>query len=448
VAYHDDTSENSGGEYRPTRVDVESTADGGVGYNVGWMHAGEWLQYTVAVQDAGTYAVAARVASGRVGARFHIEVDGVDNTGPISVADTGGWQSWVTMTHGSVALTAGQHRLRVVVEADGMNLNFISLDAIASGGSTPFGGVAAAVPGVIMAAAFDDGGEGVAYHDTTPGNAGGEYRATDVDIQSTGDSSGEYNVGWMKAGEWLSYTVNIASAGTYNATFRVAAPDVGATFHLEVQGADITGPLQIPNTGDYQAWQNVTKVVTLPAGVARIQFVVDAPGVVVGNLRSITFTAASAPPPPPTPTVPTIPGVVNAADFDNDGEGVSWHDTSPANNGGVYRSTSVDIEPSSEGGYDVGWIAPGEWLNYTVNVSAAATYVVSLRVASPSGGGSLHVGFNTPSSVWQTMSVPSTGDWQEWTTVSIPVTLAAGQQQITLFFDTGGFNVSRITIAK
>src|SRR5262249_14275815 len=89
----------------------------------------------------------------------------------------------------------------------------------------------------------------------------------------------------------------------------------------------------------------------------------------------------------------TLPARIEAEDFDSGGEGVAYHDSSGGNNGGAYRQTDVDIEPSSNGGYDVGWITPGEWLNYTVNVPSPGAYTVWLRVASP-GGASFHVGFN------------------------------------------------------
>jgi hypothetical protein len=38
--------------------------------------------------------------------------------------------------------------------------------------------------------------------------------------------------------------------------------------------------------------------------------------------------------------------------------------TWPTVGGGAYRSTDVDIEASSTGGYDVGWVAASEWLQY------------------------------------------------------------------------------------
>jgi glucosylceramidase len=149
----------------------------------------------------------------------------------------------------------------------------------------------------------------------------------------------------------------------------------------------------------------------------------------------------------PFTTPAAIPGTLGAETFDNGGEGVAYHDTTPGNSGGAFRDTDVDIEVSSEGGYDVGWTAPGEWLNYTVDVAAAGSYTVQFRVASPDGGNSIHVGFNTTSNVWSTVAIPATGGWQSWTNVTVPVTLGAGIQQMTLLFDTGGINLSTISVA-
>ena len=77
-----------------------------------------------------------------------------------------------------------------------------------------------------------------------------------------------------------------------------------------------------------------------------------------------------------------MPGRIEAENFDNGGEGVAYHDTTPGNSGGAYRNTDVDLEVSSDGGYDVGWTAAGEWLNYTVSVASSGSYTVGLRVAS------------------------------------------------------------------
>jgi hypothetical protein len=137
-----------------------------------------------------------------------------------------------------------------------------------------------------------------------------------------------------------------------------------------------------------------------------------------------------------------VPGLIQAEDFDNGGEGVAYHDLTTANEGGSYRTTTgVDIEATTDtgGGYNVGWALAGEWLKYTVNVAAAGTYTLDLRVASNGAGGTFHVESNGVNKTG-TLSVPNTGAWQTWTTISVPVQLSAGQQVLRLAFDTLGIN--------
>jgi hypothetical protein len=129
------------------------------------------------------------------------------------------------------------------------NFNWISVATPPPvGQSTPFGGSAIVLPGTVEAENFDEGGEAVAYHDESRGNDGGAYRQTDVDIEPTADTTGGCNVGWAFAGEWLNSTVDVAAACTYDFDMRVASEGDGGTFHIEVNGESVTGPLNVPNT--------------------------------------------------------------------------------------------------------------------------------------------------------------------------------------------------------
>jgi Carbohydrate binding module (family 6) len=119
IAYHDTTSGNSGGVYRSNSVDIKASQDTGGGYLVGWTKGGEWLNYTVNVTAAGTYAIDVRVASAGAGGTFHIEVNGVNKTGTLTVPNTGAWTTWTTMTKTGVALSAGQQVVRVVLDTVG-----------------------------------------------------------------------------------------------------------------------------------------------------------------------------------------------------------------------------------------------------------------------------------------------------------------------------------------
>ncbi|WP_330217427.1 PKD domain-containing protein [Methanosphaerula palustris] len=143
-----------------------------------------------------------------------------------------------------------------------------------------------------------------------------------------------------------------------------------------------------------------------------------------------------------------LPGTLQAEDYDLGGEGVAYHDTTPGNEGGVYRHDDVDIEQlDTDGSPNVGWIRAGEWLAYTVNVSTAGTYDAGFRVASSHAGSTVQVYVDGGTTPVATVTVPNTGDWPVFQTVSAQVTLPAGQHRLRLVFPTDYVNINWITFA-
>ena len=453
VGYHDLTAGNTGGQYRQTDVDIAVTSDVGSGYTIGWVSSGEWLAYRVLATATAEYTLDARVASAGQGGAFHVEVDGIDATGPMVVPNTGNWQSWQTISRGGIPLTAGPHMLRVVIDTNGTtgwwgNLNYLrwTVPGAAPPGSTPFGGTAAPIPGLIEAENFDDGGEGIASHDLTPGNAGGQYRQTDVDITTTSDSGGGYTLGYVVAGEWLKYSVSVTATASYTLEARVASAGQGGAFHVEVDGADATGPMLVPNTGGWQSWQTINRsAIPLTAGPHVLRVVIDTNGATGwwGNLNYLRWSVPGAAPPGSTPfggTAAPIPGLIEAENFDDGGEGIASHDLTPGNAGGQYRQTDVDISTTSDsgGGYTLGYVLAGEWLKYSVSVTATASYTLEARVASAGQGGAFHLEVDGIDATGP-MVVPNTGGWQSWLTISrsgIPLT--AGPHVLRVVIDTNG----------
>lgn len=456
LAYWDTSPGNTGGQFRLNDdVDLAIAADAGSGHTVGWTEAGEWLNYSVSVEADGVYDLAFRVASAGPGGTFHLEANGVDKTGPITIPDTGGWQSWTNISRSGIPLSAGTQRWRLVMDSPGGsgaigNINWIAVTASGTPpGSKPYTGAPVALPGVIEAENFDEGPQGVAYHDSTSGNTGGAYRASgNVDIGATTDAGGGYRLGWTDAGEWLAYTVDVVSAGTYDIEVRVASNGGGGVFHIEANGVDITGPLSVPNTTGWQSWVVVRRAgVSLRAGTQIWRLVLDANGATgaVGNINWIKVSAGS--PPESTPsgspfggTAAIVPGRVEAENFNEGESGVAYWDSESANIGGLYRPVSgVDIARITEGGgYTIGWTAAGEWLNYTVNVTAAGTYDLEVRVASHGPGGVFHLEVGGVDKTGP-LAIPDTGGWQSWVTVaSRGVPLSAGQQVWRLVLDSVG----------
>jgi alpha-L-arabinofuranosidase len=279
-AYWDSTPGNKGAAYRVSDVDIQGSRDTGGGFNVGWIAAGEWLDYGIRVQSAGFYALSVRVASRYAGTSLRVLVNGEDVTGSVTVPATGDWQAWRTVTHGDVYLPVGIHRLTLSAGTGGFNVNWMSLSASA--------GPTHALPAIIQAEDFREGG----YWDSTSGNNGGLYRTTDVDVQTCQDAGGGFNVGWIAPGEWLEYTIVVGRAGYYDLSARVASRYSGKSFSILWNGTDVTGIVSVPNTGGWQNWETVTRRnIYLPAGTHTARVVARTNAF---NLNWLTFTAAGA----------------------------------------------------------------------------------------------------------------------------------------------------------
>lgn len=204
----------------------------------------------------------------------------------------------------------------------------------------------------------------------------------------------------------------------------VSGAPVPSTLHTWVFGG--SGPADLyPATNDLgtaDAATPVTALTVVPVSITMIEFT---PTAAVGGH--------------------TLPGLIQAEDFDQDG----FFDTTPANKGGQYRATAVDIESTEDvgGGFDVGWIAPGEWLEYTVNVPRTSTYRLAFRAASPFDGESLSV--SVDGVVTQTsLANPNTGGWQKWTTVETNASFPAGSHVLRVGTATGAFNLNWIDLQE
>ena len=125
--------------------------------------------------------------------------------------------------------------------------------------NTPYRGTPVSLPGIVQAENFDEGGQGVAYYDTSPGNKGGVYRNSDVDIGPTGDAgNADYFLGWARVGEWVKYTVYATQTRQYTLQVRIANVGSGASFRIEVDGADVRDSIGVPDTGGWDTWKTIS----------------------------------------------------------------------------------------------------------------------------------------------------------------------------------------------
>jgi hypothetical protein len=312
----------------------------------------------------------------------------------------------------------------------------------------------------LQAENFDSGGQNVSYYDTDGGNNGGAYRNTDVDIAYTTDGgAGSKSVGWIAANEWMKYTVNVAQAGTYDITARVASGASGGTFRLEDRFGTTIARFTAPGTGGWDTWTNVTvRVNELAVGTQTLRLFAETAGY---NIQSLTFARVNS---VSAFTVPTIAAtgtsLVSPANFDYGGQGVAYNDTDSGNNGGsTYRRTNVDLALTNDSWTNnvfVGWTSPGEWLGYTINVAQAGVYNVALREANGStSNGTAHLEFGPVGQVGGTgitkssnYTLTPSGGWDTWRDVTIRVFLKAGTQWMRIVMDTGGYNLDMVKFTR
>jgi len=452
VAYHDNVPGNAGNAgFRTTEdVDIILTRDpAGGGYVVNNFETGEWMAYTVDIQAAGQYEIAIRTANGgATPTTFRVEIDGNNATGSVAVPPTGGWSVYQWVAKPGVSLPAGKHVLRLVSEQQYFDVNQIRVTATPT---TPFAGVIS-LPGTFEAENFDVGGQDISYNDTTATNDGGEFRTTEgVDIiasRDPDDAGAGYSVNGFHAGEWMVYTVNVATSGIYDIEARVATGTfANAAIHIEIDGVNVTGSIVPGASGSFGTYVWAKKPsVQLSAGQHVLKLVSEQE---IADVNRIRVTAVTHTPFRGTPI--SLPGTFEAEDFDLGGEGNAYHDNVPGNLGGQYRtSEDVDIIVTRDpdgGGYSVNNFETGEWLLYTVAIAQSGAFDIDLRLASgTSTTGVFHVEIDGQN-VTGPVAVPATGSFGTYQWVgkkSVPLT--AGQHSLKLVSDQQYFDVNQIRV--
>ena len=111
----------------------------------------------------------------------------------------------------------------------------------------------------------------------------------------------------------------------------------------------------------------------------------------------------------------------------------------------------IQVEPTTDtgGGSNVGYTETGDWMAYnSINFPTTGSYLIEYRVASAVTGGKLSSDLNAGSIVLGTLTVPNTGGWQNWQTVSHTVNVNAGTYNFGIYIQNTGMNINWIRITK
>jgi hypothetical protein len=462
IAYNDTAGLSGGTNGGRAGSSVEQTAAG----DIGWIANGEWLEYTVTIGQAGDYdldlALSGTAAGRSVTVAFYRagEATPYASTGPVANPSTGSYANFQPRSVDGIALEAGTQVVRVTFAGGDQDFRSFTLTAETPPppAQTPFPGpvapVVAGTPLVIDASNYDNGGQGIAYNDTAGLSGGTTGGRTGSSVEQT--ASGD--IGWIANGEWLEYTVNIGQAGTYDLGLALSTTGAGRSVSVaffrpgETTAYASTGPVANPSTGSFNTFQpRSVDGIALEAGtqVVRVSFAGGSQ-----DFRSLTLTADPPPQSPfPGPTAPVLSGAaltIDASNYDNGGQGIAYNDTAGLSGGTTGGRAGSSVEQTAAG--DIGWIASGEWLEYTVNIGQAGSYDLDLALSTTGAGRSASVSFFRPGETTAYASTgpvanPSTGSFDSFQARSADgLQLDAGTQVVRVTFAGGSQDFRSFTL--
>ncbi|MDG2418101.1 MAG: carbohydrate-binding protein [Saprospiraceae bacterium] len=229
--------------------------------------------------------------------------------GPLSITKTGGYQTLLNYWEGNgtaPSIADATTTLMDLTEKIKIENCFFQKDVVdamfrqvQTDETKPFS--TQNIPGTVFSSDFDLGRNGFAYSDSevanyhvstgnyTSWNSGWHYRNDGVDLEPSFDqiNSNGHAIGFTATDEWIQYEVNVTESAVYEVELRIANGSTDGAFHFSVDGANISTPYYVQNTGGYQNWETLTiQNVILTPQDKKLKLHVDEGGF---NVGSFTF---------------------------------------------------------------------------------------------------------------------------------------------------------------
>ncbi|MEM7391530.1 MAG: carbohydrate-binding protein, partial [Verrucomicrobiota bacterium] len=467
-------AEDYDAEFGTITVPIGSPLESG-NEQLGWIGAGDWSEYIVNIMSTGAYYVSIRISSDRPVGNYAGTIDLLSGGSLVGTADVygqGSYDNYATIHTPVTFAASGIQTVRLDYVVDGYNVNWLQIREAAPDIDPPLPNPAAFAAGPTPAATVismtavvgtDVSGPVEYYFEEHSGNPGGS--------DSGWQMSPHYADTGLTPNTMYSYTVRlrdaVGNAGIASAPVNqttappdttpptpdpasFAAPPAAVDSHTismtALTGTDPSGPVEYDfeetsgNPGGTDSgWQTSTNYVDTGLAPNRLYTYTVRMRDAEGNPGMASAPAAvSTTDPSQMPfggPALAIPGTIEAEDYDLGGAGFAYHDGDPGNNGGAYRTDDVDLENASEGGFNVGWTADGEWLEYTVDVEPGP-YDITARYASDAAGGRLRILLNGEE--LGLLDTPNTGGWQAWQTAGTNNVSLPGGTNFILRFEIVG----------
>ncbi|HEY7773353.1 MAG TPA: DUF6701 domain-containing protein [Marinagarivorans sp.] len=424
--------------YGAMNVDVRDSPDG-PGCVVGWTATGEWLEYSINLPASGSYQLAYRYSSPNNGSAGQIVFKSNGSTRTITdlTEGSGAWSD-LRIQYTSVNLSAGVQTIRLEFNSPVFDLDWFQLEYL----EQPIPASSLRIEYEDYTNAYDSENENRA---SAPSNCA--YRGMGVDVTNTSDAGGGCKVGYVREGEWLEYEVNPDFAGQYRFTMRYASGRDGTpagTLSLKRNGVALESA-ELLGTGSFESFAESTFVAGLTAGIQTLRWEFVAPNFDLNwfdlELKTVYITDDST-------------YRIEAEDYNN---AFDTNSNNAATDAGStltncdYHFLGVDVADLGATGCTIGYIADGEWLEYSIYVAEASDYTLTYRYASGTGGPGTggNILFKVDGTTAKTTTIsPVTGSWDTYAETTDTVALAAGLHTIRIEFSNPYLNLDWFSLQK
>ena len=218
------------------------------------------------------------------------------------------------------------------------------------------------------------------------------------------------------SGESITWTVNVAAAGSYKLAFRYALAAGNRPLRIEVNDVVVNPSLGFPATGSFTTWRTVSMTAILNAGN----------------------------------------NTVRAVSIGSSGANVDYLQVTPDLGSFIYEAEDaqvggVAIVSSAVGGFTgtgfVDYVGPAnEFIEWSINTLLSGSYELQFRYALAAGNRPLRITVNGLV-VAASLAFPATGSFETWSTVSVTVPLAIGVNVVrATSIGSSGANVDHMNV--
>lgn len=387
ISYHDSNSNKEGNaaSYRSDGgIDI---VNGNGGKAIGYTNSGEWMEYTVDVNEAGVYEFEAIASSGVTNSSFSIGVDEgsgvVDLTGSLIVpcVTQNNWDQYRSIKGRFFkSLEAGQQVIRITITGSNCNIDKIKLTRVEIN------------PDLVLSISANP----------TPATVS---KSTKLTVTAATPDSVIKSMEIYANGTLLK-TMN---ASPYEVSY---TPSTNGIINIQAVATDVNGAKSII----YSYSLTVYKARTPYSGAISIPGIIQAENFDKGQ-EGLTYH-----------------------DSDSKDEGDIGYRTD---------NEGVDITTGNNG-TAIGFTQTNEWLEYTVNVNMPGKFSYVANVSSGLDGSGFRLSLMNGNSVTTlaTISVPNTGDWDTYRAVSgnISGSLEAGEQILRITITGAYCNIDKIEL--